>query len=219
MALRTQRFGVRNAAGARSSEWVVIWKTNTSDVYFATHTLGGTMKVSFHESGRCHVRAPRPEYWRGAGEPPEFLLAWDIDPCANYNFPFSVMVPEQELRIAEWAKHKDKRTIWIQAPLGKGVEVAVFFVRSADDLSLSLQSLGRHTHIVDAPLPDGRRLIVTAGESAVPAERLKEVESIKAEARLAIQEASIRPATPRLVLIADANEQGIRKFVEAAILQ
>lgn len=62
-------------------------------------------------------------------------------------------------------------------------------------------------------------MIVTAGESAVPAERLKEVESIKAEARLAIQEASIRPATPRLVLIADANEQGIRKFVEAAILQ
>lgn len=219
MALRTQRFGVRNAKGARSSEWVVMWKTNTSDVYLATRTLGEAMKVSLHESGRCHVRAPSAKFWRSEGYPPDFLLAWGIDPLASYNFPFSVVVPEQELRIAEWAQHKDKGTIWVQASPGMGVEIAVFLVRTSDDVSLSLQLAGWHTHIVDAFLPDGRRLLVVAGETTVPLERLKELEATKVALRTAIQDKSPRLANPRLVLVTDANEHGTRKFVEAAILE
>jgi len=217
MALRTQRFGVRNEKGARSSEWVVMWKTNTSDVYLATRTLGEAMKVSLHESGRCHVRSPSAKFWRGSGATPDFLLAWDIDPLASYSFPFSVVVPEQELREAEWAQHKQKGTIWVQASPDKGVEIAIFLVRTSDDVSLSLQSAGWHTHIVDAFLPDGRRLIVVAGESVVPPERLKELEATKVELRRAIQEKSPRLANPRLVLVTEANEQGTRKFVEAAV--
>lgn len=219
MALRTQRFGVRNAKGARSSEWVVMWKTNTSDVYLATRTLGEAMKVSLHESGRCHVRSPSAKFWRSNGDPPDFLLAWDIDPLASYSFPFSVVVPEQELRMSEWAQHKEKGTIWVQASPGMGVEIAVFLVRTSDDVSLSLQSVGWHTRVVDAFLPDGRRLIVVAGEATVPLEKLKELEATKVALRSAIQDKSPRLVNPRLVLVTEANEHGTRKFVEAAILE
>jgi hypothetical protein len=41
MANRTQRFGVGDPTGARSSEWFVFWKTNASDVYLGSRALGG----------------------------------------------------------------------------------------------------------------------------------------------------------------------------------
>jgi hypothetical protein len=87
MAMLSQRFGVRNNAGARSSEWVVMWKPNTSDVYLVTRTLGGALKASLHASGRCHIRAPDPQRWRGNGQPPRFLDGWQIDVASNCQLP------------------------------------------------------------------------------------------------------------------------------------
>lgn len=215
----SQRFGVRNATGARSSEWVIMWKPNTADVYLATRTLGGLMKVSFHASGRCHVRVPSPQGWRGVGGTPAFLDAWNIDTASNYQFPFSVIVPEQELRCAEWAQHRDKGTVWVQTAAGQGVEVAVFLVRAAGDLSASLAAAGWHTQIVDAMLPDGRRLLVAAGNATVSIERLAELEAMKAAARAIMEREGSQARNPRLLLVAGANEEGTRKFVEAAVLQ
>lgn len=217
MALRTQRFGVRNAIGARSSEWVVMWKTNTSDVYLASRTLGGIMKASFHQSGRCHVRSPDAKFWHSEGTPPAFLFAWNIDPLANYNFPFSLVIPEQELRIAEWAIQKDKGTIWIQASPNKGVEIAIFLVRTSDEVSHSLRAKGWHTCIVDALLPDGRKLIVVAGEAVIPQDRLNELETTKIELRRFNQQTISSTSNLRLVLLTDTNSQGTRSFVEAAV--
>jgi hypothetical protein len=218
MAMCTQRFGIRNTSGARSSEWVVMWKTNTSDVYLATRTLGGALKASVHASGRCHVRTPNPEAWRGAGHPPQFLDTWNIDTASTYAFPFSVVVPEQELRSAEWAQHKEKGTLWIQAPEGRGVEVAIFLVRTSGDLSGSLRALGWHTIVVDATLPDSRRLLVVARDVALPEDRLAELERAKVAVRAAISRKAVQLRNPRLLLMAGANEQGTRKFVEAAVL-
>lgn len=219
MALRTYRFGVCNEQGARSSEWVVMWKTNTSDVYLGTRTLGGSMKASFHASGRCHVRAPDPTCWRGLLPSPKFLIEWNIDPASHCCFPFAVVIPETELRAAEWAKHKDKGTVWIPATQGKGTEVAVFLIRAPGDHSGGLQKAGWHHQLVDAALPDGRRLLIAAGDSVVHQRKLDELLRIKAEARRVMEKEAVMPVNPRLVLIADADENGTRKFVEAAVLE
>ena len=217
MAKHHQRFGVRNPHGARSSEWVVTWKTNTSDVYLITRTLGETLKASLHESGRCHVRAPNPQRWRGCGEPPWFLDEWKIDVTSTYVFPFALVVPEQELRHGEWAQYRERGTVWLEAKPGRGLEVAIFLVRAVGDLTAGLKAAGWETQLVDAVLPDGRRLLVVAGDAAVPPEKLAELEEARAVARAGIENHGGPVGNPRMVLLADANEGGTRKFVEAAV--
>ncbi len=217
MAMRSQRFGVHNADGARSSEWVVMWKTNTSDVYLVTRTLGGSMKASLHASGRCHVRAPNSQRWRGVGEAPQFLDSWNIDVTSNYQFPFAVVIPEQELRNAEWAQYRDKGTTWIEAPREKGIEVAIFLIRSDGNLLPSLKAAGWHTIIIDTALPDGRRLLVAAGESMIPAAKLAELEQARLGAQNALAFSTEPHGNLRMLLLAGANEEGTRKFVEAAV--
>jgi len=212
------RFGIRKHNGARSSEWVVMWKTNTSDVYLATRTLGGIMKASLNESGRCHVRAPDPQKWCGVGEPPRFLDVWNIDISADYQFPLAVVTPERELRQGEWAQHRDKGTIWIEAAPGRGVEIAIFFVRANGDLLSSLEASGWRTVIVDTSVPDGRRLIVVVGDAAIPDTKLAELESARLTARVALANSSTVILNPRM-LLSGPNEQGTRKFVEAAVHQ
>jgi len=219
MTLRSQRFGVRNPDGARSSEWVIMWKTNISDVYLATRTLGGSIKVSLHQSGRCHVRAPDPSKWRGIGEQPRFLDVWNIDVSANYQFPFAIVFPEQELRHGEWARHRYKDTIWIEAAPSCGVEIALFLVRADGDLTRTLESSGWRTVIVDVLIPDGRRLFVVAGEATVPHAKLSDLESIRHTVRTALTNNASAVRNPRMLLLGGPNEQGIRKFIEAAALQ
>jgi hypothetical protein len=142
MAKCSQRFGVRNSAGARSSEWVVTWHTNTSDVYLATRSLGGSLKASLHESGRCHVRAPDPRFWLGTSSAPLFYDKWQIDVGSNSQFPFAVVIPESELRLGEWAKYRDKDTLWINAPQGTVIRVGVMLVRADGDLSPNISAAG-----------------------------------------------------------------------------
>lgn len=216
--MNRQRFGVKNLEGARSSEWVVVWDTAAGDVYLLARTLGGAMKVSLHASGRCHVRAPEPRHWRGIGPPPAFLDTWDIDPASGYAFPFAVVFPEQELRVADWGQHRDKGTVWIEVPRGKGVEVAVFLVRASGDVSRGLVESGWKVLIVDALLGGERRLIVAGGYATVPDKKLAELDAVKAVARTSIANMAAPVRNSRMLLLAGANEGGTRKFVEAAVL-
>ena len=192
-----------------------MWKPNTSDVYVATRTLGGILKASIHESGRCHVRAPDPSLWRSPGAPPRYLDTWHICPQATYAFPFGIIIPEQELRAGEWAKHRDRGTIWLPTTVGQGIEIAIFLIRTPSDQSESLASAGWHTTLVNASLPDGRILLVVAGNTTAHLDRKAELDEIKAGARALISTASVAPANPRLLLFA-TNESGTRRFIEVA---
>ena len=122
-------------------------------------------------------------------------------------------------RRGDWAIHRDKGTVWIEAHRSRGVEIAIFLVRAIGDLSASLTAAGWSTTIVDAPLPDGRRLLVAAGPSTVPAEKLAELETARATAQAAIARNAKAVRNPRMVLLAGPNELGVRKFVEAAVLR
>jgi len=193
-----------------------MWKTNSSDVYLVTRTLGKSMKVSLHASGRCHVRAPDPKGWTGKGEPPSFLDTWSIDPASQYQFPFSVVVPEQELRRGEWFQHRDKGTIWLEAIEGQGTEVALFLIRADGSQLPGLRAAGWETSVVDTDLPDGRRLLVVAGNTTVPPQKLAELEALRISARAIAAHSPEPPQNLRMVLLAGPDAHGTRKFVEAS---
>ena len=216
MTTQSARFGVGDPSNLRSSEWVVMWKSDSSDVYLAARTLGGFLKVSIHESGRCHIRAPDHRHWLSPGSPPRFLDVWTINHQSNYEFPFGVIIPASELRQAPWAKHKNKGTIWIPTKPGASVEIAVFFTRAEPRPISALASAGWTTTIVLERLPDGRDLWVVAGEATFPKERRIELESIKARVRPLMAGLPTILANPRLLLVA-ADEKGTRRFVDAAV--
>jgi len=217
MATLSARFGVGDLRGLRSSEWVVMWKSKKSDVYLAARTLGGTLKLSLHESGQCHVRAPDPRKWLSPGPPPRFIDLWTIDPHSLYEFPFGIIIPASELRHAVWAKHRNRGTVWIPAKPGGAIEIAIFLTRAEPRPPLnSLASAGWDKVIVLERLPDGRDLWVVAGETKLPEERRIELERIKQQVRPLVSTLATMPANPRLLLFA-CNEQGTRRFVEAAV--
>jgi hypothetical protein len=195
-----------------------MWKSTTSDVYIATRTLGRALKASVHEGGRCHVRAPDPASWRSPGDPPRFLDVWTIDPQATYSFPFGVVVPESELRKAEWTRHRDRGTVWLPVKEGQAIEIAIFLIHSDADHGASLAPAGWHTTVVDIGLHDGRRLLVVAGDSMAPVEKQAELAAIRAQAKRMLASSGPALANPRLLLTA-CDEKGTRRFVEVALRQ
>lgn len=194
-----------------------MWSSSsTSDVYIAARTLGGMLKASLHESGRCHVRAPDPRKWLSPGNPPRFLDSWTIDPQSQYEFPFGVIIPTSELRPGPWSQHKNKGTLWLPAKPGAAVEIALFLTR-IDPLPLNqLTSAGWHTTIVAERLPDGRDLWVMAGDAELPDDKRSELDAVKTQARRVAPERTTEASNLRLLLFAN-NEHGTRRFVEAAL--
>lgn len=193
-----------------------MWKSDASDVYLAGRTLGGYLKASIHESGRCHIRAPDQRHWRSPGSPPQFLDVWMINPQNHYEFPFGIIIPASELRRTSWAKHRNKGTTWIPATSGQSVEIAVFLTRAEPRPISALASAGWTTTVVLERLPDGRDLWVVAGDATVPEERRRELESLKQHIRPQIAELPTVPVNPRLLLVA-TDRKGTRRFVEAAV--
>jgi hypothetical protein len=216
MATLSQRFGVGDPLGARSSEWVVMWKSTASDIYLAARTLGGTLKASIHESGRCHVRAPDTKSWRSPGAAPHFLDVWSINPQSKYEFPFGIVIPEPELRAGKWPQYRDRGTVWLPVAKGNGIEVAIFLTRASSDQSNALKAAGWHTVIVNTALPDGRHLLVAAGNSIAHIERQAELENLRKQLRSMLVNSPSPSANPRALLFT-VDGKGTRRFVEVAV--
>jgi hypothetical protein len=173
------------------------------------------MKASIHESGRCHVRAPDPSQWRSPGPAPRFLDEWSIDPKAAFSHLFGVIIPEPELRRGDWKTHKEKGTVWLPVSSGEGIEIALFLVRAEGDCGQALVASGWHPTIVDATLPDGRRLLVVAGKSMAHAERAEELEALRLTMGTLFAAHSAPIVNPRVLLTA-VDGRGTRRFVEVA---
>lgn len=215
MTAWAQRFAVGDPSGRRSSEWMVAWKEKTSDVYMAARSLDGQLKGSIHASGRCHVRAPRPEQWKSPGTPPRFLDEWQIDPAAQVSHPFGVCIPEPELRAGDWRQLRDRGTVWLPARKGYSTEIAIFLARTLEDPRQSLVTAGWEIILVDAPLPDGRRLLVVAGWSTAHIAGSQDIERFREQAAPLIGSATGSPSNLRGILLAN-DVQGTRRFVEVA---
>jgi hypothetical protein len=107
MAESAVRFAVGAPAGPRSGVWKLWTRDGSSDVYLASRHLGGTSKVSFHQSGR----------WRNAlvstparvtdavvvdladAEDPRMAHVWDRTDNAGpgWTYAFAVIVPEPDV--------------------------------------------------------------------------------------------------------------------------
>lgn len=142
---------------------------------------------------------------------------WIINPASSHEFPFAVVVPEPELRHTEQARRREKGTIWIQAPRGQGIEVAIFLIRAEGDLSDRLFAAGWAAHIVDAQLPDGRRLLVVARHSTLPAEWLPELAATKSTVRSTMTAQATQVHDASMLLVSGPNGRGTRTFVELAV--
>lgn len=218
MATFSKRLGVGDPQGSRSSEWVVMWKSDKGDVYLAGRTLGQSFRVSLHESGVCFIRAPDPNKWTSPGPPPRSTYRWTINPHSQFEFPFGIVIPTSELRSGEWAKHRDKGTIWIPAATTRerAIEIAVFLTRAEPRPINQLSAAGWKNIIVLERLPDGRDLWVVAGETeGFPIDKRAELEQIKIQAKLLNSKLTCQPVNPRLLLCA-IEAKGTRRFVEAA---
>lgn len=196
---------------------MVAWKEKTSDVYVAARSLDGQLKGSIHASGRCHVRAPRPEHWKSPGTPPRFLEEWQIDPAAQVSHPFGICIPEPELRAGVWKQHRERGTVWLPARKGFSTEIAVFLARTIEDPRQSLVAAGWETVLVDALLPDGRRLLVVAGWSTAHIAWSQDIERFRDQAAPLIKSAAGSPSNLRGILLA-TDAKGTRRFVEVAAL-
>ena len=70
------RFGVRNDRGRRAATWTLILKVSPTrpEVYLCVRNLGGTLKTSFHASGKwrhAYVKAKFDELFSGVENAPE----------------------------------------------------------------------------------------------------------------------------------------------------
>lgn len=217
MATRSVRFGIGDPAGARSTEWLVLWKTKSSDVYLASRALGNTLKVSLHESGRCHVHGPDPAQWQGAAPPPKFAMAWDVDPQGDRQQLIGIITPVSELRAGVWAPQRQKNTIWITPQRRSAVTVQVCLSRTPVAPIGDLVQCGWHTDIVREQLPNGRYLTVIAGDADLPDTHRDALNRIKESARAAMAKMAEPPATPRLLLLTAPDDNGTRHLVDAAV--
>lgn len=57
MVQRSLRFGIQDGKGNRASTWKLWTETGggNSELYLANRSLGGTLKASFHQSGKWHI--------------------------------------------------------------------------------------------------------------------------------------------------------------------
>jgi hypothetical protein len=193
---------------------LVWWSSTRGDVYVAVRTLGGVLKASLHESGRCHVRAPDASKWVSPGDAPQFLDSWKIDPQSPYEFPFRVIIPASELRAGPWPAHSKRGTVWVPTRPGEAVEIGVFLTRVREPARLELR--GWHTRIVVERLADGRDLWVLAGRAILPDDKRGELDLVRAQVRRVAPAFTMEGGHPQLLLFA-CDEQGTRCFVEAAL--
>jgi hypothetical protein len=175
-----------------------------------TRTLGASLKASLHHSGECHIRAPDATKWRGKGVAPKYLDEWKIDTASAYEFPFGILIPNSELRAGPWAAHRDNGTLWLK-PGPQATEIAFFLTRITPLSYDRLRVQGWDTVLTDAQLPDGRRLLIVAGNGTISDGTRRQIE----QAREHVASVSAELANPRLLAYA-ANDAGTRRFIEVA---
>jgi len=216
MGTKSVRFGIGDPAGARSAEWAVLWQTKTSDVYLLSRILGDTLRVSLHQSGRCHVHGPDPKKWRGLKPPLEYLDKWSINPQGELEHPIGIVTPISELRAGTWPLLKDKGTVWVTPRCGAAVEIRVFLSRHPLAPTAELLRAGWHTEIARAQLPTGRHLTVLAGDVAtIPDRQLENLRRLKEAIRA--HEVSRSVKSPRVIAFATPGPDGVRHLIDAAI--
>ena len=119
------RFAVGSPGGRSSSVWRLWGDVRQTDLYLGVSKICGTLKVSFHRDGKCHLA-----YKDTLRSPNTFVEKWHRSPFQKEGFYFlyQIFVPVAGLSHSEYSLHYKKNPIhWVQ-PLkdSQCIEFAIF---------------------------------------------------------------------------------------------
>ena len=121
------RWAVGSIDGNRSSTWR-LWGDKKGDVYLATRSLGGRLKVSIHRDRRCSIGFTK-EFEAEAklrfGAPSRHWERWTL-PDVPVVKALQVLIPDSEL--ATFSAKESDPMAWIPAPGDNQVVVFTIFV-------------------------------------------------------------------------------------------
>ena len=157
MPERVIRFGVRNDFGLRSGTWRCWWNGAADDLSFyvaSRQLVAGDFKLSFHQTGVCHVSFSQQTYERfeeGAAPPDRYLEEWKRPEPFRPGLArvCNVVVPSGSAR--EQMSQGDENSVrWVHDPRpGTAIEFGVLVAGSGPDIWNGI-------HLIDSfRLPNG----------------------------------------------------------------
>ena len=175
------RFAVGSAEGPRSTVWRLWTRKGTSDVYIAARTLGGSLKVSLHESGVWRY-AFSEEHWEGqasTGNKDRMIERWNRPPPIDgITSAFMVVVPTSEIglprhQLPERAKKYTRDVTWVPpAPEGFATHFIVMYTEQDGPVP------GDEVRFVSRfELPNRQTVSVMVHEQAISEEQQQQLEA------------------------------------------
>lgn len=112
-----KRVAIGSIDGPRSLVWK-LW-TQKNDVYLLARDAGNSMHISFHESGKCHIKTKSSlaESLRSVrGKLGPYLDTWELASSAHRGITpaFHVFVPVSQLR--DYPYVENKPVTWLSPP-------------------------------------------------------------------------------------------------------
>ena len=144
MPKREIRFCIHDGKGNRAATWKC-WSPSSSgknDVYIATRELGGAIKISFHQSGQCHL-AYIQKYWEEQvpnefkNEKGRYIYKWEVPEHneAGCKLLFRVVTPYSSTSVP-FKYSEYKKMNWVDnCPDGLATEV--YFILALPGVTIS----------------------------------------------------------------------------------
>ena len=159
-------FAVGVPAGPRGTTWRVWPHKGKSDVYIGARAFAGDLKVSLHESGRCHYAFSGDRYDEtaerlGRAKPDRFVSTWEpVELSPGCSIAFRILVPGRELSDVPYRDPKRGQVHWIPKPArDESAEISFFLTAPGTMVTgwpgrrgMGTKLLGKH------PLPNGNTL-------------------------------------------------------------
>jgi hypothetical protein len=182
------RFAVGRPDGPQSSVWSVFARAGKSDVYVANRQIASILKFSLHESGIWRLAfteqyaSDRVASGEEIGDRVQHRWLRPPETQPGWTHAMSIVIPVSDLR--DYGKRIDygREISWRSAP-GPGTQsvFGIFFVRSGSPRP-ALQLRWEPLSAFD--LPNGDKLQVIVGDTAVTPRQVAEYDQWRAQVRL-----------------------------------
>lgn len=139
MPQRALRFGISDGAGRCASTWKLWTETSGGkcDVYLASRSLGGALKVSLHETGSWHVAYSRRWLTENVADvdpkpADRFIEKWPRPPeiAPGFTLALRIVTPWSAVTGTIDASHDADVTWLTNAPEGSATEVAILLSKT-----------------------------------------------------------------------------------------
>lgn len=123
------RFGACSENGRQSTLWIMSIPKNKSDIYVAAKPVGGKLKASIHETGKCQASMTS-EFYGSVADPPASRhgMKWCISEVGPGMFlALRIIIPTAGLMVDQPQPKEDSTTFWIPVKMSdKATEFTIF---------------------------------------------------------------------------------------------